>query len=42
MAELLGVPKREPLWRIRQVIYSTKEVVILCLLACIVLIVSTS
>jgi GntR family transcriptional regulator len=28
-AELLGVPKREPLLRIRQVIYSTKGVVIL-------------
>lgn len=28
-AELLGVPKREPLIRIRQVIYSTKGVVIL-------------
>jgi hypothetical protein len=39
-AELL--PKREPLLRIRQVIYSTKGVVILCVLAYIVLIVSTS
>jgi GntR family transcriptional regulator len=29
MAELLGVPKRAPLLRIRQVIYSTKGVVIL-------------
>jgi GntR family transcriptional regulator len=28
-AELLGVPKREPLLRIRQVLYSTKGVVIL-------------
>jgi len=32
MAELLGVPKREPLLRIRQVIYSTKGVVILYVL----------
>ena len=31
-AELLGVPKREPLLRIRQVIYSTKGVVILYVL----------
>ena len=31
-AELLGVPKREPLIRIRQVIYSTKGVVILYVL----------
>jgi len=29
MAELLGVAKREPLLRIRQVIYSTKGIVIL-------------
>ena len=32
MAELLGVPKREPLLRIRQVIYSTKGTVILYVL----------
>jgi GntR family transcriptional regulator len=32
IAELLGVPKREPLLRIRQVIYSTKGVVILYVL----------
>jgi GntR family transcriptional regulator len=32
VAELLGVPKREPLLRIRQVIYSTKGVVILYVL----------
>jgi len=32
MAELLGVPKREPLLRVRQVIYSTKGVVILYVL----------
>ena len=32
MAELLGMPKREPLLRIRQVIYSTKGVVILYVL----------
>jgi GntR family transcriptional regulator len=32
MAELLGVPKREPLLRIRQVIYSTKGVVLLYVL----------
>jgi GntR family transcriptional regulator len=31
-AELLGVPKREPLLRIRQVIYSTKGVVIMYVL----------
>jgi GntR family transcriptional regulator len=31
-AELLGVPKREPLLRIRQVIYSTKGIVILYVL----------
>jgi GntR family transcriptional regulator len=31
-SELLGVPKREPLLRIRQVIYSTKGVVILYVL----------
>ena len=31
-AELLGVPRREPLLRIRQVIYSTKGVVILYVL----------
>ena len=31
-AELLGIPKREPLLRIRQVIYSTKGVVILYVL----------
>jgi len=42
MAELLGVPKRELLLRIRQVIYSTKGVVNLYVLAYIVLIVSTS
>jgi GntR family transcriptional regulator len=31
-ADLLGVPKREPLLRIRQVIYSTKGIVILYVL----------
>ena len=31
-AELLGVPKREPLLRIRQVIYSTKGVVVMYVL----------
>jgi len=31
-AELLGLPKRAPLLRIRQVIYSTKGVVILYVL----------
>jgi DNA-binding GntR family transcriptional regulator len=40
MAELLGVPKRELLLRIRKVIYSTKGVVNLYVLA--VLIVPTS
>jgi DNA-binding GntR family transcriptional regulator len=40
--ELLGVPKRKPLLRIRQVIYSTEGVVNLYVLAYIVLIVSTS
>jgi GntR family transcriptional regulator len=31
-AELLGVPRREPLLRIRQVIYSTKGAVLLYVL----------
>jgi hypothetical protein len=41
-AELLGVPKREPLLRIRQAIYSTKGMSCSMFLGYIVLIVTTS